>query len=387
MKKILLETLTCAVVCTCLATSCSKSSNSSGNSGTSGTSGSAPTVSAITPANGPDSTIVTITGTGFSATAADDNVSFNGKQATVTSASSTQLQAMVPTLAGTGNVKITVNSQTVTGPSFTYDTTYRVSSYADNLASPQYLAIDGTGNLFVSAFYNEVYEITPGGSITPFNGFPGPSGVVADDSGHIYVAANTNINTVGYYKGFGAGGVAAIGTGTGFVDGLVLDANNNLYAANTEGSEIDKITPQGTLTVFASNIPNVGGLALGADGSLYATTTPATYSLTAGSVVKFSPSGTMTTVATGLQFNGRDGLAVDGSNNLYMTCYTTESPTSYVIEVKAAGTGTVSAANNIVLTTNVLIPRGITIDQTGNLYVVNVGTNVDGGTISKLTLH
>src|SRR5580692_4716602 len=108
MKKILLETLTCAVVCTCLATSCSKSSNSSGNSGTSGTSGSAPTVSAITPANGPDSTIVTITGTGFSATAADDNVSFHGKQATVTSASSTQLQAMVPTLAGTGNVKITV---------------------------------------------------------------------------------------------------------------------------------------------------------------------------------------------------------------------------------------------------------------------------------------
>src|SRR5580704_16067509 len=99
MKPLLQKTLTAAVVCTLFTIGCSKSSNSSGNSGNSGTSGipsSAPTVTAIAPTHGPDSTIVTITGTGFSATMADDVVSFNGKQATITTASSTSLKVIVP---------------------------------------------------------------------------------------------------------------------------------------------------------------------------------------------------------------------------------------------------------------------------------------------------
>jgi sugar lactone lactonase YvrE len=391
MEHLLQKTLTSAVVCTFFFISCSKSSNSSGNSGNSGSSGTsnpAPTISAMTPSNGPDSIVVTITGTGFSATVADDIVSFNGKQAVVTSASATQLQAMVPTLAGTGTVKITVNNQTGTGPTFTYDTTYRVTTFAVGLNTPQYLTFDGSGNLFVSCLgYNEVCQVTPAGTVYNYIGFRVAEGIVTDASGNIYVASNYSTNVVEYFRGSPAG-VANIGSGTGYANGLVLDANNNMYAANTLGNEIDKIAQDGTLTVFASNIPNVGGLALATDGTLYATTTTNTNSLTAGSVVKFSTSGTITTVATGLQFNGQDGIVVDGNKDLYMTCYSAGSPTSYVIEVKNAGSGAVSATNNIILTTNVPIPRGITIDQSGNLYVVNVGTTVlNGGSISKLTMH
>ena len=305
MKKILLETLTCAVVCTCFATSCSKSSNS---------------------------------------------------------------------------------SKASTGSAYTYDTTYPVSVYTGMLLFPAYVAIDGNGNLFVSESLGVVVEITPNGTITNFDSFLDPTGVVADGSGHIYVASNMGNGMIGYIEGLGGGIVRGIGNGTGFVNGLVLDANNNLFAANTTANEIDEITPNGTLTVFASKVPHVGGLALGADGSLYATSTTDSNSLTAGSVLKFSPSGTVTTVANSLPFNGQVGIAIDRNNNLYLTCYNPNSPTSYVIEVKNAGAGAVSAANNIVLTTNVLVPRGIAIDQAGNLYVVNVGT-VNEGSISKLTLH
>ncbi len=77
------------------------------------------TISGISPTSGTVGTEVTITGTNFSSTASENNITFNGVAATVTSASTTQLEAIVPDNATTGNVAISVNGRNAQGPDFT----------------------------------------------------------------------------------------------------------------------------------------------------------------------------------------------------------------------------------------------------------------------------
>ena len=75
----------------------------------------APAVTSFTPLSGPVGTTVTITGTGFSATAASNQVKFNnGTAVTPTTASATQLTAVVPAGATDGPISVTVAGATGT---------------------------------------------------------------------------------------------------------------------------------------------------------------------------------------------------------------------------------------------------------------------------------
>ena len=60
----------------------------------------------FSPQSGPVGTTVTISGSGFSATASQDTVNFNGTAATISSASATQLVVQVPTGATTGPISV-----------------------------------------------------------------------------------------------------------------------------------------------------------------------------------------------------------------------------------------------------------------------------------------
>ncbi len=73
-----------------------------------------PTITAFTPTEGIVGTAVTITGTNFSVTTSENTVRFNGVNATVTTATTTQLTAIVPPTATTGKITVTVNGNTAT---------------------------------------------------------------------------------------------------------------------------------------------------------------------------------------------------------------------------------------------------------------------------------
>ena len=74
---------------------------------------------------------VKIIGSGFSATAANDQVFFNGTAATITAANSQELTTLVPLRAGTGKVTVSVNGGTaVVGPVFKYIPSPVVSTFA-----------------------------------------------------------------------------------------------------------------------------------------------------------------------------------------------------------------------------------------------------------------
>lgn len=68
----------------------------------------------FTPKSGPVGTTVTIYGTGFSTTASQNTVKFNGTTATVTSATATQIVTKVPTGATTGPITVTTPTGSAT---------------------------------------------------------------------------------------------------------------------------------------------------------------------------------------------------------------------------------------------------------------------------------
>jgi len=68
----------------------------------------------VTPGQGPVGTAVTISGTGFSTTPSQNTVTFNGSAASVTAATSTQLQVTVPAAATTGLIAVTAPAGSAT---------------------------------------------------------------------------------------------------------------------------------------------------------------------------------------------------------------------------------------------------------------------------------
>lgn len=90
-----------------------------------------PTIINFTPASGSIGTTVTITGTNFSMTPADNTVQFNGATATVSASTATSITVTVPSGATTGKITVTVGGKTATsatnftvttGPSITFTT-------------------------------------------------------------------------------------------------------------------------------------------------------------------------------------------------------------------------------------------------------------------------
>ncbi len=79
-----------------------------------------PSVASIEPTRGIDGDEVTITGTNFSTTLSDNQVTFEGKVARVTSATATKLVVTAPVGGTTGVVTVTSPGGTVTGPTFRY---------------------------------------------------------------------------------------------------------------------------------------------------------------------------------------------------------------------------------------------------------------------------
>jgi hypothetical protein len=73
-----------------------------------------PSVTGFTPASGPVGTAVTITGTNFNVTPANNVVKFNGVTAIVTASTTTNITATVPATATTGTISVTIAGKTGT---------------------------------------------------------------------------------------------------------------------------------------------------------------------------------------------------------------------------------------------------------------------------------
>jgi streptogramin lyase len=223
-------------------------------------------------------------------------------------------------------------------------------------------------NLYVSNYSNNggVTTIAPGGSSSSFYApLNDPLGVAFDSSGNLYVALQ---NSDAIDKITPTGNLTTYATGlTGPVSGLAFNNSGDLFAAiegspALDNSGIDEITPNGNVSLFATGFGNALSLAFDSKGTLYVA------DFGADSVDKVSNNGAVTPFATGL--DSPDGLAVDRAGNVYFSTETLNSNTSKIIS-RISPSGSVTTFATITPSTLVGL-EGLAFDNEGNLYAANI---------------
>jgi sugar lactone lactonase YvrE len=327
----------------------------------------------------------------------------------------------VTTIAGTAGA---TGANDGTGPAAQFD-------------SPISVAVDGSGNLFVSDFYNNtIRKITmPGAVVTTFAGtapvagvidgtgaaarFHLPYGVAIDGSGNVYVADSYNdtirkITSAGVVTTLaGKAGNQGHADGTGASaqfyspEGVAVDSGGDVYVADAGNDTIRKVTSGGGVTTIAGAVGFSGfvnGTGTGAEFS-----EPAGVSVDAGGNVYVSdqgngsmrvitPSGAVTTLAgtSGQGFADGTGaaarlyypedLAIDGNGNLYVAdeenCTIRKVTPAGVVTTIAGTPGYIGSADGTGPAAQFYYPYGVALDGNGNLFITDQGNQ----TIRKLVL-
>jgi sugar lactone lactonase YvrE len=249
------------------------------------------------------------------------------------------------------------------------------------LGYPQYLAADASGNLYVADLGCANQPVAPndcnvyketlssGGSYTQslvasFSTPNVPQGIAVDSSGNVYVS----VFNMGVYKETLSGNKyvqTQVGCGFNAPGGIAVDAHGTIYITDRSGSRVNKETTTdtcSTMTLVASGLSAPNSLALDSCGNVYVAQTGAP-----GSVLKETTSGSgyVQSLVNG-SFN-TNGLAVDNGGNVYIAdgvghvYKETPSPSGlYAVTTVAQG---------------LTIPTGVAADAAGNVYFVETGFN------------
>ena len=214
----------------------------------------------------------------------------------------------------------------------------------------------GATTLFVTNFgVNTITEYDESGNGTPFTTafVNGPNGIALDASGNVYVS--TNNNTVEKFSPTGQDLGVFASLGLNFPLGLAFDRNGNLYIANFAGNTVRKVAPNGSdLGIFA-NVLQPTGLAFDSAGNLYVATD-------SNLIQRFMPDGTPLIPFSSPALLNPEGLAFDSLGLLYVASNGTDS-----IEVFSPAGSDLGAITSSGLSG----PVGLAIDRNDNLYVVN----------------
>ncbi len=249
------------------------------------------------------------------------------------------------------------NIQTVAGNGlFRYSGEGRPATSA-TLFRPSSVAFDKTGNMYIAEPEQaRVWKVSPSGIITTFagtgeQGYNGdkipatsaklwfPTGVATDSSGDVYIADEVN---------FILRKVTPDGIISNFLSNLddpqavVVDPAGNLYIAETETSIVQKVTPAGVISIYAGT---------GTSG--------------------FSGDGAQ---ATSAMLNGPSGLGLDLKGNLYIADELNNrirkvTPQGIISTVAGNGKEAFAGDGGPATSASLDNPDAVITDAAGNVYI------------------
>jgi len=131
---------------------------------------------------------------------------------------------------------------------------------------------------------------------------------------------------------------------------------DTIYVSNYNDGTIDKVSSNGTVSVFATGLNRPEGLALDSSGYLYVADSGNSC------IMKFDPNGNSSVFAsTGQQ--APSALAFDRSGNLYVSLF------GRILEVTPSGSSSLFASSGV------SAPGSLAFGPDGDLYVANTGNN------------
>ena len=302
------------------------------------------------------------------------------------------------------------------------DFTVAISFAGGGLNGPQGIAIDGSGNAWVTNFSgNSVTKLSSLGAVlSPAGGYTGnglnnPFGIAIDGSGNAWVAnyGNSSVTEITSAGTFPSGATGYTAGGLNHPRGIAIDGLGNAWIANYGGNSVTKLSSSGTA---ATGSPFTGGLnqpfgiavdgsgnawisnylgnsvtALSSSGSAVsgspftggALLSPVGVALdssgnewianaTGAGITKLSHAGAVlsgTTGYTGIGIGFPYGIAVDGSGNVW-----TANQNPYNI-TEFSSSGAILSGPNSYSYSGLNLPTSIAIDGSGNAWVANNGNN------------
>jgi uncharacterized protein (TIGR03437 family) len=387
-------------------------------------------ITSISPEIGPKNTAVTITGTGFSNTIANNTVTINGKVCAIVSTTTTQMNIIIPPSAGSGKIKIVVGDANAESNNFEFIVTTTVSTIAGSTQGnadgqgssaqfnkPMGIAIDATGNLFITDTHNHrLRKISPTGLVSTFAGsslgfangtgevakFNFPTHITVNKAGQLFVTDLSNnkirkITPIGLVDTFPflvELGALPVTLNNPF--GITSNTDGGVFVADSNNFKIRRLFSTGSFTVtiagsvfgtangqgILSQFANPKGIEIDASENLYVADDGVSKLIR-----KISSTGLVTTLAGGTagfidgqgttaKFRELSDIAVDADGNLFVTdknCVRKISPTGLVTTV--AGSDTTGFADGEAATAQFNLIKGIAIDSQGNLYVADTNNH------------
>lgn len=198
----------------------------------------------------------------------------------------------------------------------------------------------------------EKYDLATGTDLGVFatTGLNQPTGLALDRAGNLYVANRGN-HTIQKFSPDGVGSFfASVNAPQG---GMAFDNAGNLYVTDWADNNIMRFTPDGVGSVFATTGLNYAtGLAFDSTGNLYAA------NFFVNTIEKFTPAGVGSLFAM-TYLNFQEGLAFDSADNLYVAAGST------IKKFTPKGVGSVFPS------TGLRGAVGLAFDGADNLYAVN----------------
>ncbi|HXB71804.1 MAG TPA: BACON domain-containing carbohydrate-binding protein [Candidatus Acidoferrales bacterium] len=309
------------------------------------------------------------------------------------------------------------------------------------LNSPSGIAVDTSGNLYITDTANQRIRKVSNGVITTVAGsgtagFAGdngpaisarlnsPSNVAIDASGNLYIAdtANRRIRRVSNgvittavgngTQGFSGDNGAATSAQMGPPYGIAVDVAGNLYFADTFLNHRVRKVSNGVITTVAGSglvgdngpatsgqLNQPQGVAVDSAGNLYIgdSQNSRIRKVSGGVIDTLAGNGTFgfsgdNGPATSAQLNTPYGVAVDSSGNLYTADFGNNRirkvANGVISTVAGNGTPGFSGDNGPATTAQLNQPADIAVDAAGNLYIAEQGNHrvrkVSGGVITTV---